>query len=184
MKYMEDECRESKGLIHIYCGDGKGKTTAALGLALRAAGREKRVLIVRFLKTEDSGEVPILKRIPRIALIPCEKTFGFLSSMSEEAKKEAAEWYGTLLERTISMAVENTWDVLVMDEAVTACQKGMIEERRLVQFLKEKPDRLEVVLTGRDPSDRLLSEADYISYIQAVRHPYKKGVKARKGIEY
>ncbi|MEY8338306.1 cob(I)yrinic acid a,c-diamide adenosyltransferase [Lachnospiraceae bacterium 62-35] len=184
MEHMEDKGREIKGLVHIYCGDGKGKTTAALGLALRAAGRKKKVLIVRFLKTDDSGEVSILKRIPEITLIPCEKTFGFLSSMSEETKKEAIEWYGKLLERAISMAIENTWDMLVMDEAVTACEKKVIEEDRLLWFLKNRPDRLEAVLTGRDPSDRLLSEADYISHIQAVRHPYEKGVKARKGIEY
>lgn len=76
--------KQQKGYVHIYCGDGKGKTTAAVGLAVRAAGRGMRVLIVRFLKTEDSGEVSVLRRIPGIEVVPCEKTFGFTFRMTEE----------------------------------------------------------------------------------------------------
>ena len=75
---------KDRGLIHIYCGDGKGKTTAAVGLAVRAAGRGKRVLISRFLKTEDSGEVKMLRLLPGVTVLPCERTFGFLFRMSEE----------------------------------------------------------------------------------------------------
>ena len=86
-------------MIHIYCGNGKGKTTAALGLAVRASGRAKRVLIARFLKTDDSGEVPTLSSIPQIHVIPCEKTFGFFFRMSEEQKKEAKEYYSQLFEQ-------------------------------------------------------------------------------------
>ena len=93
-----------KGLVHIYCGDGKGKTTAALGLALRAEGRGKKVLLARFLKTDDSGEVAALKNIPGITLIPCERTFGFLSHMTEEEKREAKDWYGKVLEKTLVLA--------------------------------------------------------------------------------
>ena len=78
-------------MIQIYCGDGKGKTTAALGLAVRAAGREKRVLIARFLKTDDSGEVPVLSGIPGIQVMPCKKTFGFYFRMTDQQKKEAAD---------------------------------------------------------------------------------------------
>ncbi|EHI60209.1 hypothetical protein HMPREF9473_01796 [ [Hungatella hathewayi WAL-18680] len=79
-----------KGYVHIYCGDGKGKTTAAIGLAVRAAGRGKKVVIARFLKTEDSGEVEVLRSIPGITVLPCEKTFGFYFQMTEEQKREAA----------------------------------------------------------------------------------------------
>ena len=92
------------GLVHIYCGDGKGKTTAAIGLAVRAAGRGKKVLIVRFLKTDDSGEVEILKNIPGVTVIPCEKSFGFVFQMDEEEKKQAALWYGKMLEKSLEMA--------------------------------------------------------------------------------
>ena len=88
--------RSERGLVHIYCGDGKGKTTAATGLAVRAVGRGKRVVIARFLKTDDSGEVFVLKQIPGIILIPCTKTFGFYFRMTEEQKKEAAVYYSGL----------------------------------------------------------------------------------------
>ena len=77
-----------KGLIHIYCGDGKGKTTAAIGLAVRAAGRGKRVVIARFLKNDDSGEVGVLERVPGITLIPCRKSFGFTWNMNEKERQE------------------------------------------------------------------------------------------------
>ena len=97
-----------KGYVHIYCGDGKGKTTAAIGLAVRAAGRGKKVVIARFLKTEDSGEVEVLRSIPGITVLPCEKTFGFYFQMTEEQKREAALYYGSLLERAWSMAVDFT----------------------------------------------------------------------------
>ena len=83
--------RSERGLIHIYCGDGKGKTTAATGLAVRAAGRGKRVVIARFLKTDDSGEVFVLKQVPGITVIPCTKTFGFYFRMTEKQKKAMKE---------------------------------------------------------------------------------------------
>ncbi len=171
-----------KGLVHIYCGDGKGKTSAAIGLAVRAAGRGKKVLISRFLKTDDSGEVMILKEIPGITVLPCEKSFGFLFRMSEEQKKEAASYYQEQFEKTVKMA--ERYDLLILDEMMASISGKMVPEERVLQFLQEKPENLEVVLTGRNPSDRLKEEADYISEILAVRHPYEKGIPARAGIEY
>ncbi len=171
-----------KGLVHIYCGDGKGKTSAAIGLAVRAAGRGKKVLISRFLKTDDSGEVMILKEIPGITVLPCEKSFGFLFRMSEEQKKEAASYYQEQFEKTVKMA--ERYDLLILDEMMASISGKMVPEERVLQFLQEKPENLEVVLTGRNPSDRLKEEADYISEILAVRHPYEQGIPAREGIEY
>ena len=89
-----------EGLVHIYCGDGKGKTSAALGLALRAAGRGKKVLIVRFLKNEDSGELISLRQVPGIRVLPNERNFGFVWKMDEKTKKEAAAWNQLLKRRT------------------------------------------------------------------------------------
>ena len=85
------------GCVHLYCGDGKGKTTAAIGLAVRAAGAGKQVVAARFLKTDQSGEVEILKRLPEVTLIPCEKTFGFTWKMTDEVKQEAANELGSLI---------------------------------------------------------------------------------------
>lgn len=173
-----------KGCVHIYCGDGKGKTTAALGQAVRAAGRGKKVLIARFLKTDDSGEVPVLSSIPGITVLPCEKTFGFYSRMSEEQKREAAGYYGSLLEKAWSRAEAGHYDMLVLDEIMAACRYGLADEDRLLKKLRERPDGLEVVMTGRDPSEALVEQADYVSEIRKRKHPYYRGLAAREGIEY
>lgn len=176
--------REQKGYVHIYCGDGKGKTTAAVGLAVRAAGRGMRVLIVRFLKTEDSGEVSVLREIPGIEVVPCEKTFGFTFRMTEEEKREASEWYGQMLEKACFRAVKEKFDLVIFDEIMAACNTGLVKEERVAEFLKTRPEGMEVVLTGRNPSDCMKKMADYISEIHAEKHPFEKGIGARMGIEY
>ena len=173
-----------KGCIHIYCGDGKGKTSAAVGLAVRAAGRGKKVLAVRFLKTDDSGEVKSLQNIPGITVVPCDRTFGFVFRMNEEQKKEAAAYFTERFRKAIAMAREGDCDMLILDEMMASCNYGMVPEEEVVTFLKERPEELEVVLTGRDPSDALLELADYVSEVQMKKHPFTKGIPAREGIEY
>ncbi|MEG0368952.1 MAG: cob(I)yrinic acid a,c-diamide adenosyltransferase [Hungatella sp.] len=172
------------GCIHIYCGDGKGKTTAAIGLAVRAAGRGQRVLIARFLKTDDSGEVLSLARIPQITLLPCEKTFGFYRQMTDIQKAEAADYYQSLLLEACEKASTDSCRLLILDEILAVCHYGLVQSRTLLDFLKKKPKDLEVVLTGRNPSDELLEAADYVSEIQKKKHPYDRGISAREGIEY
>ncbi|MDO4266866.1 MAG: cob(I)yrinic acid a,c-diamide adenosyltransferase [Eubacteriales bacterium] len=173
-----------KGYVHIYCGDGKGKTSAAVGLAVRAAGRGLRVLIVRFLKTEDSGEVPAMRRIPGICVVPCEKSFGFTFQMSEAQKREASEYYRKRLSDACIQALSGQWDLLILDEILGAVGSGLVPEEQLTEFLRCRPESLEVVLTGRNPSARLVELADYVSEIRAVKHPFERGVGAREGIEY
>ena len=151
-------------LVHIYCGDGKGKTSAAVGMAVRAAGRGLKVVMVRFLKSDDSGEVAVLGHIPGITVIPCERTFGFVSSMDRETREQAARWNLEQFFRAVELA--EGADLLILDE------------------IGRGTGGLEVVLTGRSPSERILGAADYVSEIQKVRHPYDRGILARKGIEY
>lgn len=174
----------SRGCIHIYCGDGKGKTTAALGLALRAAGRGKKVVIARFLKNDDSGEVRALKGVPGIQVIPCERTFGFFRFMTEAEKKEAGEYYEALFFRAWEKAAEGECRLLILDEILAACNHGLVPERQLIRQLETKPSGLEVALTGRDPWGELLDLADYVSEIKKRKHPYDRGLGAREGIEY
>ena len=173
-----------RGCVHIYCGDGKGKTSSAVGLAVRASGRGKKVLIVRFLKTEDSGEVEVLRKIPGITVTPCDRTFGFVFRMNEEQKREAGAYFQSRFETAVKTAVEDGVDLLVLDEILASCNYGMVREDDVAEFLRNRPAEMEVVLTGRDPSDRLIALADYVSEIKMVKHPYTQRIGAREGIEY
>lgn len=173
-----------KGCIHIYCGDGKGKTSAAIGLAVRAAGRGRKVLIARFLKTDDSGEVPVLGGIDGITVVPCERTFGFVFRMTEEEKEEAAQYFQARFLNLCEMAVREQYDVVIFDELMASCNYHMVKEADVLQFLRQKPEEMEVVMTGRDPSEALVKAADYVSEIHMVRHPFTEGIPAREGIEY
>lgn len=148
------------GLIHIYCGDGKGKTTAAMGLAIRAAGSGRRVLILQFLKDGRSSEFASLAHVPNIEVIPQTRRFGFTWTLSEEEKAQARDYNSALLEDAFARAGD--FDLLVLDEAVGACTSGMIGEVRLLALLEARPAELEVVLTGRGPSQALLDAAGYV----------------------
>lgn len=173
----------TKGLIHIYCGDGKGKTTASLGLCIRAAGNEMKVLLVRFLKNNESCELNILNKIPNIDIFTCEADFGFSFRMSDETKAKAKAAYSNLLNKAFETANNNSYDLLIMDEIIATNNLGFVEEDDLVNYLKTKRPDLEVVMTGRDPSPRLVELADYVSEIKKIKHPFDFGIPARKGIE-
>ena len=181
---QDSQMQNRKGLVHIYCGDGKGKTSAAVGLAVRAAGRGMKVLMVRFLKTEDSGEVEVLRSIPCITVTPCDCTFGFVFRMTEEQKREAALYYQSRFETAVQESVKGQYDLLILDEILASCNYGMVQEQSVVEFLKNRPSGLEVVLTGREPSENLVELANYVSEIRMRKHPYQKGIPARKGIEF
>ncbi len=168
-------------LIHLYCGDGKGKTTASVGLAVRAAGAGNKVRFVQFLKNGNSSELKQLRSLG-IETRVCEKPHGFIWTMSEEEKAQARADYTELLCEAFAGAED--LDLLVLDEAVGAAGCRMIPEEELIRLLRDKPEGLEVVLTGRDPSEALQAEADYITEMKKIKHPFDKGVDARKGIEY
>lgn len=173
-----------KGLIEVYCGDGKGKTTAATGLAVRAAGCGMRVLFVRFLKNEHSGELVILDKIPEIDVIHLNREFGFVFRMTEEEKQEAKEVYSNLWQEAVRRAVEEGYDMLVADEFMAAYRYEFIDHVHALDFLKNKPGKLEVVLTGRDPAPEIQELAEYISEVKKIKHPFEQGVPARRGIEF
>lgn len=143
-----------------------------------------KVLIARFLKHENSGEVSALSQINGITVLPCLKNFGFYFQMTEEQKKEATEYYGQMFDKAWKEGAAGNYDMIVLDEIVAACNYGLVSEDWLIFCLRERPDSLEVVMTGRNPSQRLLETADYVSEIQSRKHPFDKGVKARIGIEY
>lgn len=173
-----------QGLIHIYCGDGKGKTSAATGLAVRAAGCGMKVLFARFLKNEESGELNILDTIPEIKVIHLKRSYGFYNTLSERGKKEVRQMYGKLWLDIREQICSDAYGVLVMDEFMAAYNYGLIPQKEALTFLREKPEYLEVVLTGRNPDESLVELADYVSEICKVKHPFDRGIRARKGIEY
>lgn len=171
---------EQGGLIHIYTGTGKGKTTAALGLAVRSSGRGNKVLWTSFLKDYDSGEFLIDELFDIYRGEPVTK---FIFSMTDEEKLATKAEHEARLRSIFDKAAHENYDMIVMDEALGALAMGMIEEPCLLELLRNKPCSLEVVLTGRDPSPALVDICDYLSDITAVKHPYEKGVPARIGVE-
>ena len=173
-----------KGLIHIYCGDGKGKTTAATGLAIRGAGHLMKVIFVQFMKDGTSNELKILNDIDNIDIIVCKKHLGFSWNMDDETKKAAKEEYTKLFHYAIEEAVKKDIDMIVFDEIMSAISCGFISEKEVHKFLNEKPEKLEVVMTGRNPSKEFIDKADYVSEIKKIKHPFDNGIDSRVGIEY
>jgi ATP:corrinoid adenosyltransferase len=173
-----------KGLIHVYCGNGKGKTTAATGLALRMAGSGRKVLIVRFLKSDNSAELKSISKIKDIEIMPVTRTFGFYNKMSEAQRREAKFYYEQLLTRVIEDVNKKEYGLLFLDEISVACRYKLVDIDKLVEFLSIKPKELEVVITGRNPAEKLLKLADYVTEMKAIKHPYEKGIMARRGVEY
>lgn len=175
---------KNKGCIHIYCGDGKGKTTASIGLAVRMAGYGRKSLFTRFLKNESSGELKILDQIKEIEVLHLEKSFGFYNTLNDDEKKELKEMYTRLWDEIRQKIKTGEYDLLVMDEMLHAIRYGLVKEQEVLEFLEQKPENLEVVITGRDPSEAMILKADYVSEIKKIKHPFDQGIMARKGIEY
>ena len=171
------------GLIHVYEGDGKGKTTAAVGLAVRCAGSGRKVLFSQFLKSDTSNELKVLRKIENIEVYTKKNNFGFIFNMTDDEKLEAREFFTNHLKDIIHLVNEGKFDLLVMDEVIDAYNLDMVSHDILTEFLKNRPQNLEVVMTGRNPKDEITELADYLTHFQKVKHPFDKGLRARVGIE-
>ncbi len=171
------------GLVHIYCGEGKGKTTCAVGLTVRACGYGLHVLFMQFLKSGDSSELKILKNLPGIEVVGTKPIKKFSFQMTEEEKAETREINAQQFHDMTRMLENDHYDMLVLDECLGAIEAGLLDNQLIVDFLKNRPEQLEVVLTGRYPTEELEELADYVSRIDKVKHPYDRGIPARAGIE-
>ncbi len=171
-----------RGLILLYSGDGKGKTTAAVGLAVRAAGRGKRVVICQFLKDNQSGEIPLLVQMPQIQVVTSYPVLGFTFSMDQKQRERTAWEQQEKWKEAVQLSKDA--GLLILDEAMAAVNGGFLPLEWLIDFLREKPAHLEVVLTGRNPPPEIAALCDYHSEMIAKAHPYKKGIPAREGIEF
>lgn len=166
-------------MLQIYCGDGKGKTTAALGGAVRAAGAGLRVCFTQFMKGAHTSELPALRALP-IKVMRCDRDYGFYRSMSGTDKTQITACHNDILKASFA---EN-FDFIVLDEFCSAYRLGLLDTELAKRLISEVKDKSEVVLTGREPPEIFLEKADYISEIISRRHPYDNGISARKGIEF
>lgn len=177
-----------RGLIHVYTGNGKGKTTAALGMAMRAAGWGWRVLIIQFMKGGiDYGEVKFIKHLTfniEQGKINIE-SFGTGKFIDPKklTKKDFSETEKALA-RWRSETETKKWNLIILDEINVAIKFGLIPLEKVLDLINKKPKNLELVLTGRWVSPEIIKLADYVFEIKEIKHPFKKGVSARAGIEY
>lgn len=169
-------------MIQLYYGEGKGKTTAAFGQALRAAGRGRRVIIAQFLKTEDSGERRSMELVPHVLMLPLPEQLPFVFQMDVIQRAEYEEFAARLLRDAVLLAEQDS--VVVLDEVLGAIETDILPLQAVLDCLGELPEGCEVVITGRKAPAELLERADYITRFQAEWHPYDKGIQAREGIEY
>ncbi|NHJ00710.1 MAG: cob(I)yrinic acid a,c-diamide adenosyltransferase [Candidatus Heimdallarchaeota archaeon] len=174
--------KSNHGLIHVISGNGKGKTTSALGLALRASGHGFRTLIIQFMKKGwDYGELVSINQIPLISIIQ----FGTPEFVDKNNPKDIDfQEARAALAYARKVMSEEDWDILVLDEINVALNFGLISEEEVLSFLQQKPKKLEVLLTGRYASPALIELADYYTEISTPKHPFQSGILARKGIEF
>ncbi len=168
------------GLIHVYTGDGKGKTTAALGLAIRAAGAGMRVLFARFMKTEDSSELEALRRLDDLIAVRTYGRPGFVRGNPDpEDVRIAREGFAEVVGEVRSGAFQ----LAVLDEALPAVYFGLLDAGDILRLIDERPRHVELVLTGRRADPRIIERADLVTDMREVRHYYQAGITARKGID-
>ncbi|MFH1591621.1 MAG: cob(I)yrinic acid a,c-diamide adenosyltransferase [archaeon] len=197
-----DNNKESLGLVHVYTGDGKGKTSAALGLAMRALGNNLRVQMIQFLKSGDTGELyTVRKFLPDMRIIQFgvealsdkqSRIFEFDATTQEEmgegaftfqpdkAEKEACR---RGLEYAKNVIESGEWDLVILDEINCVLDKELLPIEDVLALVKDH-GKVELVLTGMDAPNDIKEAADYVSHISRMKHPWQKGIKARKGIEY
>jgi cob(I)alamin adenosyltransferase len=174
--------RLEKGLVQVYTGNGKGKTSAAFGLALRAAGRGLRVYIVQFIKGGfDYGEMYVVDKVPNVTL----KAFGrgkFVTAKPPD--REDIKLAKEALEFARKVVKSGECDVVILDEINVALNLGLIGLGDVLMLIKARPVHVELVLTGRSAPEEIVQLADLVTEMKEVKHPYSKGLPARKGIEY
>jgi cob(I)alamin adenosyltransferase len=169
-----------QGYVHVYTGNGKGKTTAALGLALRAAGADLKVYIGQFIKSAQYSEIKALERFSDHITL---EQFGrgcFIMGDPCDADVEAARNALTALHAALG---SGKYDVVIADEANVAFGCRLISERDLLELIEHRPDETELILTGRNAPDVVIERADLVTEMREVKHYYQKGVLAREGIE-
>jgi len=174
------------GLTIVYTGNGKGKTTAAIGLVIRAVGNQMRVFFLQFIKGSwKSGERSVLRGLPGVDLEVTGRGFTIEELRDPRIPMDdhaAAAAHGWRVARTI--VSQGQYDVVVLDEVLAAVTAGLVPLDELVELVRSKPSQLHLVLTGRNAPAELIEVADLVSEVQPIKHPFDKGIKAQRGIEF
>ena len=170
------------GFIQVYTGNGKGKTTAALGLALRAAGSGFKTYVAQFLKGQPTGEIEAAKRLSPLVRIEQFGREGFIM-VKDGPEDEDVSWARAGLEKALQAMLSGDYRIVVLDEVNTAVHFRILPEKDVLDFLDKRPAGVEVVLTGRYAPDSFIDRADLVTEMKDVKHYYDRGVKAREGIE-
>ncbi|MEE1071799.1 MAG: cob(I)yrinic acid a,c-diamide adenosyltransferase [Cellulosilyticum sp.] len=173
------------GLVQVYCGKGKGKTTAAIGLGIRALGNGYKVIMIQFLKHDTTSECKMIKALePEFKIFHFEKKRGFTWQLNDEEKQEIKSETSNALKFASKVMDTGQCDVLILDEILNSLELGFVSEEEVITLIENKSDDVELVLTGRTLPESIANKADYISRIESIKHPMDKGIDARKGIEY
>src|SRR3989344_2528794 len=175
---------EEKGLVIIYTGEGKGKTTAALGLVLRAVGYKKKCLIIQFGKIWFTGELIGIKRLAPYAKI-IQGGKGFIKILGDrlpltEHKKAASKTFDLLYNEVMF----GKWDIIVADEIIGMLKSKILPLKRVIRLIKDKPKNLDLVLTGHKLPNSLIKYADLVTEMKEIKHPYRQGILAKKGLDF
>lgn len=203
VRILEMQLMKHLGLVQVYTGDGKGKTTSSLGLSLRAVGQGYKIYMIQFLKSGDTGELfSIKKYIPNMTIVQfgkeaitdkqlkmfefdgtgiLEGAGGNYNFLPDEAEKEPAR---RALEHAFNIVNSGDYNIVILDEINCAMHKGLIAVEDVLKLIEEKPEYIELILTGRDAPHQILERADLVSEIIMRKHPWEKGINARRGIEY
>ena len=174
-----------KGLVIVYTGNGKGKTTAALGMALRAVGYNHKICIIQFIKGSwPYGEMESVKRLePEVELIIAGK--GFVGIIDDKSPKEVHE---KVAKEAITISKEKiqsgNYNIVILDEVNYAINLGLIDENDVLNLIKSKPEQLNLVLTGNHAKKEIIDIADLVTEMKEIKHPFKSGIKAKKGIDF
>lgn len=169
-----------QGFVQVYTGNGKGKTTAAIGLAIRAAGAGLKVFIGQFIKTGDFSEIKTLKRLSDVIVV---EQFGLGYFMGRNPTQEDVDAARRGVERVRAIFKSNEYNVVILEEANVAVRYGLISEEDLLGLIEQRPDNKELVITGRWATQLVIQKADLVTEMKDIKHYYRKGVEARVGIE-
>lgn len=175
----------AKGYVQVYTGDGKGKTTAAIGQGVRAAGAGLNVYMVQFLKSRGSGELNSLKKLePNFKVFRFERERGFFWALTDKEKEELKEEVKKAFEFCEDVLKNNKCDLLILDEIMWGIENKLLEQEDLLHLMSIKPENMELILTGRNVPLKILDKADLVTEMREVKHYFRKGVQGRKGIEF